>query len=62
VTRVSLTLDTVEERSAEFASFCSLGLVEIGFGAVPLLEVQLDAVESGNLVDLRPAAPFVMRW
>jgi len=62
VTKVSLTIGAVEDPSPEFTTFCSLGLVQIGFGVAPLLKVEIDAGESRNLVDLRPAVPFMIQW
>jgi hypothetical protein len=62
VTEVSLTVAATGEMSAEFAAFASLGLVGVEVGAVPLLEVQLDNLASGAIVDLRPEIPFLIRW
>ena len=62
VTQVSLTVVAQREMSAELAAFASLRLVVVEVGAVPLLEVQLDDLASGAVVDLRPEVPFLIRW
>jgi hypothetical protein len=62
VTKVSLTIRQFDEPSAEFSSFCTIGLVDVGVGSAPLLEVELDDWAARGSLDMRPAVPLVLRW
>jgi hypothetical protein len=64
VTKVSLTIGQVQDRSTEFAAFCALDLVDVivDDGSAPLLEVELDDCIARGSQDMRPAVPLIILW
>lgn len=62
VTRLSLALARAAEPSAELAALVRAGVVELGAGERPLVELGFDGERAGAALDLRPAAPLVLRW
>ena len=61
VTRLALA-GAVEQPSDALAAVAGAGLVELRAAARPDLELGFDNESAGQVVDLRPSLPLVLRW
>jgi hypothetical protein len=62
VSAVRVAVPGLGARSDAAAILSSLGLVELGDGPEPRLEMGFDGERAGRRADFRPALPLVLRW